>query len=207
MSSRHKCWQLGKKYAVNVRWPSAAAELQTDFAYFLPVCSHALQELFSLSGKSTVLTCCFSPAGLLSLLAIAWVSNLLADTGVLSQPLGEACQSPGAHWKLSAATVPRGNLIYSHFPPSFICPSLLRHLARHGVFTLRKGVQRPTLIQQPGCDDASSSGDCHDVFRNSHLCFPDENHDMPAQLTTWTLGWYKCLLIQEDLAQGSVSMA
>lgn len=108
MSSRHKCWQLGKKYAVNMRWPSAAAELQTDLAYFPRVCNHALQELFSLFGKSTVPTCCFSPAGLLSLLAIAWVSNFLADTGVLSQPVGEACQSPGTHWKLPAAAVPWG---------------------------------------------------------------------------------------------------
>lgn len=94
---------------------------------------------YSLFGKSTVPTCCFSPAGLSSLLAIAWVPSFLADTGVLSQPVGEACQSPGAHWKLSAATVPQGNLIYSHFSPLFHRPSLLWHLAKHRVFTLRKG--------------------------------------------------------------------
>ena len=67
VSSRNKYWMLGKKYAVNLRWPAAAAELQNDLAYFPQVCNHALgrplQELSYLFGKNTVPSCCLSPAG------------------------------------------------------------------------------------------------------------------------------------------------
>lgn len=46
--------------------------------------------------------------------------SFLVDTGVLSQHVWKACQSPGSHWKLSAVAGTLGNLIYSHFSPSFI---------------------------------------------------------------------------------------
>lgn len=65
--------------------------------------------------------------------------SFLVDAGVLSQRVWEPCQSPGRHWKLSAATVPLGNLICSHFPPLIHRPSLLWHLTKHQVFALRKG--------------------------------------------------------------------
>lgn len=118
VSSRNKYWLLGKKCAVNMRWPAAAAELQSDLAYFPWVCNHALQELFSFFGKNTVPTCCSSPAGLLSLLAIAWVYNFLADTRVVLserpaglQALTESCQLQQWHRRISSILI---------FSPSFI---------------------------------------------------------------------------------------
>jgi len=123
VSSRSKCWLLGEKYAVNLRWPAAAAELQRLSTLSCKSLitlweGHFKNSLICLGKRESPVAACH----LLANWAFCWLLewSFLVDTGVLSQHVWEACQSPGSHWKLSAATVPPGNLVFSYFCPSFV---------------------------------------------------------------------------------------